>query len=566
MSGETGEMTVEGNSVESGLIWADNPELAYFRSMMTNRMDERVGSGLDGDDSLIRKPTIRGILKVGDDDESNSTRSNSFPLRHIGVRDTSGLNDVETDTVDNIYIEDESILEVNETNDKVLLKDETLEPQDNKEVVLATKITPPERIPYQHQDRIQAANRHSHQQSNNQDTGPLPPLPFQRYSIGEDVVVTKQFPGNIPGMIFVTNGHSSIIETRTHEQSDKHIKKDDKDYCRRKKEKQIWRSLIIFVLAFLVVVATTVAVLVARNERKLSSSNSSSSSSSSSSSLPRPTDESSTISGPNFSPTFAPSSLRANTNQPSNMVSEAPVSSPIIDDLETTKPETSSVLTTEIPTLRPTRPTSPVPTVTPAIPLFISPTIPTLLHPSEEEVKIPSESPSMSSTVPTTFFPKEMNDSLTNPLAIPTSLAAPVTSQPTFFTTSFTSQVATTVNTQTLQDPLTCVSTISTQKNCYENGETMEISFNNCDPTAEDWIGIFPAWMEVSSLRQPLTWLWVCGNQFCNTPVLSGVATLYRLQGFGDFRIFLLRDSETSDSELSAYAVGNEFTISTQCG
>mmetsp|Transcript_25087 Transcript_25087/g.52010 ORF Transcript_25087/g.52010 Transcript_25087/m.52010 type:complete len:450 (-) Transcript_25087:1387-2736(-) len=284
MSGETGEMTVEGNSVESGLIWADNPELAYFRSMMTNRMDERVGSGLDGDDSLIRKPTIRGILKVGDDDESNSTRSNSFPLRHIGVRDTSGLNDVETDTVDNIYIEDESILEVNETNDKVLLKDETLEPQDNKEVVLATKITPPERIPYQHQDRIQAANRHSHQQSNNQDTGPLPPLPFQRYSIGEDVVVTKQFPGNIPGMIFVTNGHSSIIETRTHEQSDKHIKKDDKDYCRRKKEKQIWRSLIIFVLAFLVVVATTVAVLVARNERKLSSSNSSSSSSSSSSS------------------------------------------------------------------------------------------------------------------------------------------------------------------------------------------------------------------------------------------------------------------------------------------
>ena len=562
MSGKTEGITVDGNSVDSGLIWADNPELAYFRSMMTSRMDERVASGLNGDDSLIGKSTIRDMLEVGDDDESNSIRSNSFPLRHLGVRDTSGLSDVETDTVDNIYIEDESILVTNKTNDKALLEDRTLESQDNKEVVPATKITPPERNLYQHHDQIQAANRHSHQQSNNQDTSALAPLPFQRYSTGDDVVVTKQLPGNIPGIIYVTNGHSSIIETRTHEQSDKHIKKDDKDYRRRNKEKRIWRSLIIFVLAFLMVVATTVTVLVFRNKVKFSSSKSSSGSSSS---LPGPTDESSTISGPNFSPTFAPSSLRATASRPSKMVSEASISNPIIDDLETTKLETSSALETGIPTFRPTRQALPVPTVAPAIPLSISSTISTLLYPSEEEVKIPSESPSISSTAPTIFFPKEMNNSLTNAPAIPTSIAAQFTNQPTFFSTSITSQAATTVNTQTLQDPLSCVSTVSTQKICYENGETMEILFNNCDPTAEDWIGIFPAWMEVFSLRQPLTWLWVCGNQFCNTPVLSGVATLYRLQGFGDFRIFLLRDSETNDSELSAYAVGNEFTISTQC-
>lgn len=555
MSGETEDMTAEVNSVESGLIWTDNPELAYFRSMMKNRIDERMASGLDTNDSLIGESIIRDMLDFGDDDASNSTRNDSLPLGRLGVRDTSGLSDAENDTVDNIYIEDGSILAVNKSANRALLEDGTLESQDNEEGVPATRGTA------HHQDQIQIASQHSHHQSNNQDISHPAPLPFQRYSAGDDVAVTKtkKYPGNIPGIIFVTGGHSSIIETRIDEQSDDNVKKDDKDYRGKKKKKWVLRSLIIFLAVFVMAVATIVAVLLSRNKLNLSSSKSSSSSSSS---LPGPTYES-TISGPQSSPTFAPSSLRA-SYRPTRAASEAPTSNPITDDLETTMLETSSAIETGIPTFQSTRAATPVPSVASSIPLTASPTRSTSLSPSEEEVNIPSESPSVSSAVPTTYSPKETSNSLTSPPSISATIAA-LTDQPTFFSTASTSQAATTVNTKRLEDPSTCTSTISTHKTCYENGETMEIIFNNCDPKAEDWIGIFPAWMDVSSLRQPLTWVWACGNQFCNIPVLSGIAKLYQVQGFGGFRIFLLRDDPTNDAGFSASAVGNEFRISTDC-
>jgi len=167
--------------------------------------------------------------------------------------------------------------------------------------------------------------------------------------------------------------------------------------------------------------------------------------------------------------------------------------------------------------------------------------------------------------VPTALLPNFPEDS-----------SITLTAYPTFWTTFLTTEPSTKTDPPTASlllrppqilptPPTSCVSTIATKETCYENGDDIEIGFNNCDPTSVDWIGIFPARDDVSNLRQPLAWLWVCGNQFCNNPVVSGEATLYKVSGFGDFRVLLLRDDENNDTGFSAYGIGNSFSISSTC-
>ena len=131
MSGGTEEIAIEANSVNSALIWTDNPEVEYFRTMMADRVDDKLASGLDLDDSLIGDSTVQEILGVGSDDESD-IRNDGVRIQHKGVRETSGLSDAESNTVDNIYIGDESILAMKKTLNRVF-DDTTIEsfPIDN---------------------------------------------------------------------------------------------------------------------------------------------------------------------------------------------------------------------------------------------------------------------------------------------------------------------------------------------------------------------------------------------------------------------------------------------------
>jgi len=133
MSGDEKEMTTDAKSIDSALIWADNPELEYFRSMMANRLENKLASGLEMEDSLIGDSTVREMMEVGDNYDTDSRNSGSI-LRRLGVRDTSGLSDAESNTVDNIYIEDESILAMENAISRVI-DDGTIESMEDKDLV-----------------------------------------------------------------------------------------------------------------------------------------------------------------------------------------------------------------------------------------------------------------------------------------------------------------------------------------------------------------------------------------------------------------------------------------------
>jgi hypothetical protein len=110
-----------------------------------------------------------------------------------------------------------------------------------------------------------------------------------------------------------------------------------------------------------------------------------------------------------------------------------------------------------------------------------------------------------------------------------------------------------------------CRATIKTDRTCYEEGDDIIITFQNCDSSDFDWIGIYPASTDISSLREPVAWLWACGDQFCSTSVDSGSATFYNAHGTGTFRVFLLRNGESSQGPFLAYGLGNSFDMADSC-
>lgn len=504
MSGDTEETTTAVNSVDSALIWTDNPELEYFRSMMTNRIDNKLSLGLDMEDSLIGDSTVREMLEI-DDDESNS-RNNGSPLRRFGVRDTSGLSDAESNTVDNIYIGDESIFDMKGSLSKD--SDEELDPP-----ITRTHVG---RNLYQHQSQEQEfsiPNQHPYHESETRENAP-PHRQIQCISPPKsNIPHNDRLDGNgerkesvkIPGFIFVTDGHPSIIRTKPDLQSSKTSEYKEKYLYKRVKAAFIPKILIIC-LTFVVIIASTVVGVLVYQIQTESSVFPSSSSPRQNDGLP--------FSSPNEPPASEPSNLR--TKYRPEVVDEAPTSYPATSKLQTSGPEPSFIPNTKLPTT----------TVT---------TRPTFM--------------TVNSPMPTAMTK--------NSFIIPPTV---VTDSPSISTTSSTSDTSTTVATSS-----SCVSTVTTDKTCYKNGDSIQILFNNCKPASSDWIGIYPARQGVSNLRQPRSWLWTCGDQLCNDPVVSGEATLFDALGFGSFRAFLIRDDGNTGAGYPAYATGNRFIISSSC-
>jgi hypothetical protein len=110
-----------------------------------------------------------------------------------------------------------------------------------------------------------------------------------------------------------------------------------------------------------------------------------------------------------------------------------------------------------------------------------------------------------------------------------------------------------------------CQVSVSTDRSCYEDGDDIVISFQNCDSTELDWIGIYPIFADVSQLGEPLAWVWACGDQFCNEAADSGRAIFYNARGNGTFIVYLLRSSARINGLFEAYGIGNAFEMSTVC-
>jgi hypothetical protein len=299
MSGETEELTNDGVSVASNLLWTDNPELEYFRSMMNERMDERIASGLDMNDSLIGDSTLHdmmdGELQMMESIDSNSQSRESFlqnlhsPSRHASVLDTSGLSQAEDDTIDNINTEDGSILawfsrQRKERARKRAEEDGTLE--SDPAMMTVRQLNPATGVQQQQQPLSSHSRQQQHQAQSQPQRRFFSPLrtnpPAQPQYAHEDnieVETSVDNPSNmcIPGFIFVTSEQSSSVQTKTSSvQPSKKFKTSsndiDEDDDRRKRCLSTKVIILCLVLAVVISGIMLTVIFTTNNSKSKSSS------------------------------------------------------------------------------------------------------------------------------------------------------------------------------------------------------------------------------------------------------------------------------------------------------
>lgn len=88
-----------------------------------------------------------------------------------------------------------------------------------------------------------------------------------------------------------------------------------------------------------------------------------------------------------------------------------------------------------------------------------------------------------------------------------------------------------------LQFQSTCEPSITLAKACYERDEdSIQVEFQNCDATDNDWIGLFqeediekdPVGKDSPPSDTAELWIRPCGNTTCSTPVVDGAVSLGR--------------------------------------
>ena len=160
----------------------------------------------------------------------------------------------------------------------------------------------------------------------------------------------------------------------------------------------------------------------------------------------------------------------------------------------------------------------------------------------------PSLSPSSNSR-PTTVSPV--------PTKSPT--AAPFTNAPTRTPTSFPTAPTSTPT----EAP--CRDRIQADLFCYSPDTTINISFENCEPELDDWIGIYPndAGLDWENLGDPVMWLWNCGSQDCLGRVYTDTLPFGGDLTPGGYLAHMIR--RNSGGPYSSYASSPPFFISEDC-
>jgi hypothetical protein len=277
MSGETEELTDVG-SVDSALLWAENPELEYFRVMMNNQMDM--------EDSLIGDSTLHDLLDGQQlprpDPPSAIQRSGRHKQRDAEAADTSGLSLNENDTIENIRTIDGSL--------EAWFAERQVEKAIDAAFEVGTLETPPDIPP-----RFNPATGSSYPtpQYGPQEGQPayqqhpfypaVPPEqnfhPARQYEHADNIVVA---PEHVPGFIFVTSGHSSAVQTKAGSKGTTHpLSKsayyddsddDEEDDQQTPNRWGYGRIVLISVLLAVIVAAVIFAVLFSQRSNSLSSS------------------------------------------------------------------------------------------------------------------------------------------------------------------------------------------------------------------------------------------------------------------------------------------------------
>eukprot|EP00529_Nitzschia_sp_RCC80_P000439 CAMPEP_0113494618 /NCGR_PEP_ID=MMETSP0014_2-20120614/29196_1 /TAXON_ID=2857 /ORGANISM="Nitzschia sp." /LENGTH=878 /DNA_ID=CAMNT_0000388509 /DNA_START=50 /DNA_END=2686 /DNA_ORIENTATION=+ /assembly_acc=CAM_ASM_000159 len=115
-----------------------------------------------------------------------------------------------------------------------------------------------------------------------------------------------------------------------------------------------------------------------------------------------------------------------------------------------------------------------------------------------------------------------------------------------------------------------CSDTVSVSGTCLEPGDEIGVGFSNCNAQEDDWIGIYRADQDTSSLPNPAVWSWACGSRTCREAVGSnnfGLDERHAGDGAwpldeGEYVVVLARNSARP---YQAYGRSQSFTIQDNC-
>lgn len=112
-----------------------------------------------------------------------------------------------------------------------------------------------------------------------------------------------------------------------------------------------------------------------------------------------------------------------------------------------------------------------------------------------------------------------------------------------------------------------CTSAIVAQEVCYEPQAQINISFTNCAPLPDDWIGIWRAEdvTDVTNLPEPRVWQWVCGAQICETPVEQDAVSFDSGLRPGTYVAQFLHMEQESAPYTGAFASSSTFEVAREC-
>lgn len=108
---------------------------------------------------------------------------------------------------------------------------------------------------------------------------------------------------------------------------------------------------------------------------------------------------------------------------------------------------------------------------------------------------------------------------------------------------------------------------VRVDKLCYTLGvDPIVVSFENCSPEPDDWIGIYDASHNIfePGMYRVDYWSWACGNQECQEPSLGGQISFPDVLTLGSFRVHLHR-REGTPTEMYL-ASSEEFVVAETCG
>jgi hypothetical protein len=180
----------------------------------------------------------------------------------------------------------------------------------------------------------------------------------------------------------------------------------------------------------------------------------------------------------------------------------------------------------------------------------VSPTLaPTIAAATESPTRMATAAPTVPVPAPTTA----------SPTATP---PAPTTPSPTA-TPPASSTASPTIGATPSPTSASCQSSIAASGSCFQNGDDILVTFTNCNPLSDDWIGVYAAGQDFTSLQQPIAWVWTTGDQSQQAAVASGTITFFDVQGTGNFQLVLAHNG--SGPPFSAHAVSTPFQLAQQC-